>query len=62
MVKELKRASEMLIDECIQISYFMRGALTYEEALQRTPGERQRIGNFIEKRLEQEAKSPYPVY
>jgi len=62
MFKALGREVEDLIDDAIQISYFMRGAISYEGVLERTPGERQRIGKFIEKRLDAESKSPHPIY
>jgi len=51
-----------LIDEAIQLSYFMRGAISYEDMLRRTPGERQRISSFIERRLDGESKKMNPVY
>ena len=54
--------AQILIDECVTLSYWMRGAITYGEILYTTVGERQRIGKFIEKRLEQEKKNPHPCY
>jgi len=62
MFKTLKGEAERLIEECIELAYFMRGAISYDDMLWRTPGERHVIGRFVEKRLEQESKSPYPVY
>ena len=40
----------------------MRGAISYEEMMRRTPGERQLINEFLSKRIENEKKNPYPVY
>lgn len=62
MFNSLSGDAERLIDECIQLSYFMRGAVPYEDMMRRTPGERNAISRFVEKRLDQEAKSPHPVY
>lgn len=62
MFGQLQRDVEGLIDEAIELSYYMRGALGYEEILCRTPGERQRITKFIERRLENESKKHFPVY
>ena len=62
MFASLNREAEGLMKECIHLVYFMRGAIGYEEMMRRTPGERQAIADFVEKRLEQEAKTPYPVY
>ncbi len=62
MFRSLQRQVENLIQECVELAYFMRGACNYDAMLQRTPGERSKMSSFIEKRLEQEAKSPHPVY
>lgn len=51
-----------LVDSVIELCYFMRGAIGYEEMMLRTPGERDRIGKYIEKRLESQKRSPHPVY
>lgn len=52
----------MILDGVIELTYWMRGAITYEEMLRRTHGERDRISAFVEKRLSVEAKKPYPQY
>lgn len=36
--------------------YYMKGAITYFEAMDLTPGERSRIVSFLERTLEREAK------
>lgn len=51
-----------LIDKIIGLTYFMRGAIQYEDMMWRTPFERDRIEEFIKKRLEEEAKHPHPQY
>lgn len=40
----------------------MRGALSYDDMMFRTPGERDLISRFIDKRLEVEKDKPNPVY
>jgi len=40
----------------------MRGAVTYEEMMRRTPGERDAMSRFIKKRLDAQKDSMYPVY
>jgi len=40
----------------------MRGGAPYDKILWMTPGERERMASFIEKRLEVEKKNPNPVY
>lgn len=53
---------DSIVNEVIELCYYMRGAVSYEEMMRRTPGERQRISSFIVKRLESQAKSMHPVY
>ena len=62
MFSSLRGDVERLVDEAIWISYYMRGAMGYEEVMRRTPGERQRLTSFLEKRLESQSKSLHPVY
>jgi len=59
---QLKREAGHLVDEVIELSYFMRGAIDYESMLRRTFHERRRIGSFIKKRMESESKRMYPNY
>lgn len=48
--------------EVVQLAYYMRGAITYDDLMWRTPFERQIIDEFIEGRLKSEAKKHFPVY
>ncbi len=54
--------ADALTDGIISLVYYMRGAIGYEEMWRRTPGERDRISTFIDKRFEIEKKNPHPVY
>lgn len=47
-----------IVDEAVELSYFMRGAIQYEDMFDTTYHERQRMGNFIEKRLKDEGAKP----
>ena len=40
----------------------MRGAIQYDDMMNRTATERQMIAEFIEKRLESESEKMYPIY
>ena len=62
MFAALRRESERLIDSILTLIYFMRGSLSYSEAMNMSYAERELVGKFIEKRLEVEKKNPYPVY
>lgn len=62
MFKSLTAESEGLVSSVISLIYFMRGAISYDDMMYRTPGERGLISEFIDKRLEQEKDKHYPVY
>lgn len=62
MFARLRREILQLVDELIELAYFMRGAITYDQMLERTPGERDRIAKFVKKRLDQESKHMHPNY
>lgn len=51
-----------LLKAAIEIAYFSRGSIQYETVLGMTPLERDLATEFINKRLEQASKSPFPVY
>ncbi len=57
-VKEI----EGLLKQAFELVYFYRGAITYHQALQMSPGERELATTFINKRLEEAAKMPIPIY
>lgn len=62
MFAALQRDGERLVDSVLTLIYFMRGAVSYTEAMNMSYGERELAGKFIERRLEVEKKNPSPVY
>ena len=63
MFLTLQDEAESLIKGIIEMSYFMRGAMTYENILLTMSfAERQLAQQFLNSRLEQELKSPSPNY
>lgn len=62
MIGTLQDEAKALIDSVISLAYFMRGGATYEELMNMTYGERDRVSEFIKNRLEQEMKKPTPIY
>ncbi|MGV7235352.1 MAG: hypothetical protein ACQ9ET_03750 [Nitrosomonadaceae bacterium] len=53
----------MTVKSIGELAYYMRGSLQYDHIMMRmSRGERDVIESFLSKRLEQEAKSPNPVY
>jgi hypothetical protein len=53
---------EGLVKGALEISWFSRGAWSYQQVLQMTQAERELAVDFINKRLEIAAKTMYPVY
>lgn len=51
-----------LLKSAVEIAYFSRGAIQYEAVLRMTPLERDITVQFINKRLEQAGKMPFPVF
>lgn len=47
-----------IVDEAVELTYFMRGAIQYHDMFETTYHERQRMNAFIEKHLKNEAAKP----
>jgi len=62
MFNRMRAEVRTTIMNVIQLVYFMRGAIQYDDMLQRTPVERQMFEEFIEARLESQKDSAFPVY
>lgn len=62
MFSNLENECKSLLSEAIELSYFMRGAISYDAMMNRTYAERQLIGQFVRDRIEQEMKREHPVY
>jgi hypothetical protein len=61
-IKTMSIEVRNLLNSAIEISYFSRGAISYETVLQMSPLERELATDFINKRLEQASKSAFPVF
>jgi len=62
MFKRYQGEVRGIIKDVIQLVYFMRGSIQYNDMLNRTYAERQMIGDFVEERLTVEGKRSNPVY
>ncbi len=56
MFSFFKKETTLIIDRLIEIAYFMKGGITYEQLMLRTPFEIQRMENFLTSQLKSEAK------
>lgn len=62
MIKQLSGEVNNIVESVIELCYYMRGAITYDEMMNRTSGERDRISTFVHERLDSQKKSMHPVY
>jgi len=62
MINSLALDTRNLLKAAIEISYFSRGAWSYDSVLLMSPLERDLAVEFINKRLEAASQSPYPVF
>jgi len=63
MYARLNRESKSIINNAIQLAYFMRGSMIYNDIMYSMSFvERDMAMEFVNKRLEQESKSMHPVY
>jgi len=62
MVDQMDKETVNIRREAIQLSWYMRGGLTYDQALQLSVGERTLIGDLIKENLETTKKSGLPFF
>ena len=62
MIERLKREARAIVHNCVELAYFMRGAIQYHDLLLTVPAEREIISDFIKSRLESQKKAIHPVY
>lgn len=58
----LENSNRELIKSISVLAYFMRGGITYDDLMWKTPVERQIIEEVVEERLKAESKKPFPLY
>ncbi len=62
MFGRMSRERTRIIKSVVQLVYFMRGSIQYNDMMNMSFVEREIISNFIEERLENENKKMYPNY
>jgi hypothetical protein len=58
----LERQAKALKEEIVRICWWMRGSVTYTEAYQLSPLDRELIGKLISENLEASKKVGQPIY
>jgi hypothetical protein len=62
MVESMEKETDSIKREALQMTWYMRGGLTYEQALQLSVGERKLINEIIKGNLETTKKSGLPFF
>ncbi len=62
LIAQLGREIRIIIKNALELSYFSRGAWSYEQVLLMSAIEREIATEFINKRLEIAGKSTFPVF
>jgi hypothetical protein len=62
MINSMGTDVRNLLKSAVEIAYFSRGSIQYQDVLRMTPLERDIAVEFINKRLEQAGKMPFPVF
>jgi hypothetical protein len=62
MVDQMDKETVNIRREAIQLSWYMRGGLTYDQALQLSVSERTLISELIKENLETTKKSGLPFF
>ena len=57
MIRELQSNISKLVEECMNISWYSRGGIAYEEAYELTPFERGKFNDMIEKNSKNNSQS-----
>lgn len=62
MIARMQSDGRALLKSLVSLSYFMRGAISYDEMFWRTYAERELIKEFLDDRFDVEKGNPHPVY
>lgn len=62
LIDRYDRESKAIKSELLKICWYMRGGLTYTEAIQLSPSEREIIANIIESNLKTTEKTKMPFF
>jgi hypothetical protein len=62
MVDQMEKESNSIRQEALQMTWYMRGGINYDQALQLSVTERQLISKLIKENLETTKKSGLPFF
>lgn len=58
----MEKEAEAIRSDCLKICWYMRGGVTYSEAMSLSPKERDLIGQLVKDNLETTKKSGLPFF
>lgn len=61
-IERLEKESRAIKNESIKMSWFMRGGITYDDAMMMSSVERQMVGKLIEENMETTKESGMPFF
>jgi hypothetical protein len=62
MLEQMEKEAMDIRQEALKMSWYMRGGLSYEQALQLSTAERKLIGDLVKDHLETTKKSGLPFF
>jgi len=62
MLEKMDREADEIRNETLKMCWYMRGGLTYTEAMNLSPNERRAIGTLIKENLDTTKKSGLPFF
>lgn len=62
MINSMAMDVRNLLKQAVEVAWYSRGSIQYETALSMSPLERDIVIQFVNDRLENQKKSPNPVY
>lgn len=58
----MEQEANNIKNDCLKVCWYMRGGITYTEAMHLSPGERDIIGKIVKENLETTKKSGLPFF
>lgn len=58
----MEKEANTIREECLKIAWYMRGGITYTEAMYLGPKEREIVGQIVKENLETTKKSGLPFF
>jgi len=62
MLEQMDKEADSIRQEALKMAWYMRGGLTYEQAMTLGPNERKMISELIKENLETTKKSGLPFF